>query len=137
MKKIDTLLCYNDFAKKICGENKIIDLLLSRFVLDVPYHLYIDLCFYDVPWRKRKKYILDHAAYALKFNPGVTRTNHDDKRELIKMIYPYLKRKVIMDTSSMDITEFASFCEGIDSFFYKPEDGDGGGWNKKILFERL
>jgi len=133
--KLERLFFYNRFAKEMCGKSKLLDIFLSRLFLKVPYNLYVDLCFYDIPWGERSKYILDHAIYALRYNPGVTRTNHDDKRDIIKKIFPYLKRKVIMDTSSMSKEEFISFCEGLDSFFYKPEDGDSGVGIKKFYIK--
>lgn len=126
MNKLERLFFYNMFCKGMCGQSKILDLFFSRLLLNVPYNLYVDLCFYDIPWYERSKYILDHAIYALKYNPGVTRSNHDDKRDIMKKIYPYLKRKVVLDTSSMSKSDFVDFCEGLDSFFYKPEDGDSG-----------
>lgn len=120
---------------EMCGHSKLMDIFLSRLFLKVPYNLYVDLCFYDVPWRERSKYILDSAVYALRYNPGVTRTNHDDKRDLMKKIYPYLKRKVIMDTSFMSKNDFMAFCDGLESFFYKPEDGDSGVGIKKLYIK--
>lgn len=135
MNKIKRLFYFNNIAKTMCGHSKLIDIFLSRLILKVPYNLYVDLCFYDVPWSERSKYILDHAVYALRYNPGVTRSNHDDKRDLMKMIYPYLKRKIIMDTSTMSKNDFMEFCKGLDSFFYKPEDGDSGVGIKKFYLK--
>lgn len=133
MKRLETLLHFNAFAKIMCGHSKMIDLFLSRLLLKIRYESYIDLCFYDVPWKDRKKYILRDLPYALMCNPGVTKDNHDDKRDIMRKIYPYLKRKVVLDTSTMTKNEFVAFCSDLDSFFYKPEDGDGGG-NLKVLF---
>lgn len=131
MKRLETLLHFNALAKIMCGHSKMIDLFLSRLLLKIRYESYIDLCFYDVPWKERKKYILRDFPYALMCNPGVTRDNHDDKRDIMRKIYPYLKRKVVLDTSTMTKNEFITFCNDIDSFFYKPEDGDGGGGIQK------
>ena len=135
MNKIQRLFHYNSFVKEMCGHSKLLDMFLSRLLLKVPYNLYVDLCFYDIPWKERSSYILDHAIYALKYNPGVTRTNHDDKRDLMKKIFPYLKRKIIMDTSTMTYNDFITFCDGLDSFFYKPEDGDSGVGIKKYYLK--
>lgn len=131
MNKIKKLLYYNSIAKEMCGQSKFLDILFSRLFLKVPFNLYVDLCFYDVPWKERPNYILDHTIYALRYNPGVTRTNHDDKRDIMKKIYPYLKRKIILDTSTMSINDFIAFCDGLESFFYKPIDGDSGVGIKK------
>ena len=135
MNRIERLLHYNEIAKLMCGHSKLLDIFFSRLLLNVPYNLYVDLCFYDIPWGERTKYILDHAIYALRYNPGVTRSNHDDKRDLMKKIYPYLKRKIVMDTSTMTRGDFEEFCKGLDSFFYKPEDGDSGVGIKKYYLK--
>lgn len=131
MNKIKKLLYYNSIAKEMCGHSKFLDILFSRLFLKVPFNLYVDLCFYDISWKERPNYILDHTIYALRYNPGVTRTNHDDKRDIMKKIYPYLKRKIILDTSTMSINDFIAFCDGLESFFYKPIDGDSGVGIKK------
>lgn len=135
MNKIKKLLYYNAITKEMCGHSKLLDIFLSRLFLKVPYNLYVDFCFYDVPWSERSKYILDHAVYALRYNPGVTRTNHDDKRDLMKKILPYLKRRIVLDTSAMSYSDFTAFCDGLESFFYKPEDGDSGVGIKKVYLK--
>lgn len=131
MNKIKKLLYYNSIAKEMCGHSKFLDILFSRLFLKVPFNLYVDLCFYDISWKERTNYILDHVTYALRYNPGVTRNNHDDKRDIMKKIYPYLKRKIILDTSTMSKNDFIAFCDGLESFFYKPTDGDSGVGIKK------
>lgn len=117
----------------ICGKSKVIDLILSRLIMKIPYNVYVDYCFYNKKWALRKDYIIDDFQYFIKYNPGVTRNNHDDKRDLVKKYLPYMHRKIILDTSDMNFLEFKKFVKDIDSFFYKPFDGDGGTGIQKYI----
>ena len=121
----------------MCGKSKVIDLILSRLIMKVPYNLYVDYCFYNKKWSLRKDYIIDDLKYFFQYNPGVTKNNHDDKRDIIKKYLPYLHRKILLDTSDMKLSEFKKFVEDIDSFFYKPFDGDGGAGIQKFMCKNV
>lgn len=136
MKKIldmiKRVLFYKSVVKKISGKSHFLDLLLSRILIGVPYERYIDFCFYDKPWKGRRDYLFNEWKYYVKYNPGVTRDNHDDKSEIMSKILPYLKRDVLK-TQNLSLDAFRTFVQGKKSFFYKPLDGDSGRGIEKIL----
>ena len=123
--KLKTLVCYKRKVYFLSKKNKFFDLLFSRLFLGINYSTYMDLGFYYKPWNVRKEYLLDDLPYHLRYNPGVTISNHDDKTDLLNKISPYLKRRILA-FNKLDFDEFSSFIKGIDSFFYKPADGDSG-----------
>lgn len=136
MKKIIVMIkkiChYNKIVKKISGKTRFFDLLISRLFLGVPYDRYVDFCFYEKPWKNRKNYLYSEWKYYVKYNPGVTRDNHDDKSDIHSRVLPYLKRDVLK-THNLSLDAFKIFVQGKKSFFYKPLDGDSGRGVEKIL----
>lgn len=136
MKKILDMikkaLYYKSVVKKISGKSHFLDMLLSRILIGVPYECYVDFCFYDKPWKGRRDYLFNEWKYYVKYNPGVTRDNHDDKSDVMSKILPYLKRDVLK-TQNLSLDTFRNFIQGKKSFFYKPLDGDGGRGVEKIF----
>ncbi len=135
MKKIIVMIKkiyhYNKIVKKISGKTRFFDLLISRLFLGVPYDRYVDFCFYEKPWKNRKNYLYNEWKYYVKYNPGVTRDNHDDKSDIMSKVLPYLKRSVLK-TEGLTYENFTAFLEGKKDFFYKPIDGDSGRGVEKI-----
>ena len=136
MKKIidmiKKILYYKSVVKKISGKSRFFDLLLSRVLIGVPYECYVDFCFYDKPWKGRGNYLFNEWKYYVKYNPGVTRYNHDDKSDVMSKVLPYLKRDVLK-THNLSLDDFKTFVQGKKSFFYKPLDGDSGRGVEKIF----
>lgn len=136
-KKLDAInkiLHYNAVVKKISGKSKLLDLFFSRLLLQVPYDSYVDFCFYNKSWSCRKNFLYNEWKYYVKYNPGVTRDNHDDKGDLMDKILPFMKRKTLK-TKGLTLDSFNVFIEGLPSFFYKPLDGDSGVGVEKIAVE--
>ncbi|OWV21558.1 hypothetical protein B7982_10620 [Fibrobacter sp. UWB2] len=136
MKKILDMikraLYYNSVVKKISGKSHFFDIFLSRIIIGVPFDRYVDFCFYDKPWKVRREYLFNEWKYYVKYNPGVTRGNHDDKSDIFSKCLPYLKREVLK-THNLSLDAFKVFVQGKKSFFYKPLDGDSGRGVEKIL----
>lgn len=123
---------YNSIVKKISGKSHFLDMFLSRILIGVPYECYVDFCFYDKPWKGRRDYLFNEWKYYVKYNPGVTRDNSDDKSDVMSKILPYLKRDVLK-THNLSLENFRTFVQGKRSFFYKPLNGDSGRGVEKIL----
>lgn len=136
MKKIicmvKNLFYHYSILKSISKKSKFFDLILSRLLINLPYDRYIDYCFYEKPWAGRKDYLYNELEYYLKYNPGVTRDNHDDKSDIMNKIQAYLKRK-LLKTKNMSYDDFKLFVQDLDTFFYKPLDGDSGKGIEKII----
>ncbi len=133
-KSLQALRYFSKISRIITNRNYFFDMFFTRVLLGYSYDFYLSCSLYNQPWIKRKDYIYDDTFYALKYNPGVTLDNHDDKTDLISKINPYLKRKVI-STVGLSYEAFSDFIKGLSSYFYKPFDGDGGHGIKKIYVE--
>lgn len=120
-----------ELVKEISHKNCIIDMFLSRVLLNVRYNEYLNLGFYKKPWHLRQKYIVDDLTPARKYNSNETKSNNDDKCHLLNKISPYINRKVL-STNDLTFSQFTKFIASSKSFFYKPSDGCGGQGIKKV-----
>lgn len=131
LRTIGELIKYARIVKKLSGKHRLLDMFFTRLRLGVWFSDYLDFGFYQQPWKVRKDYLYNEYEYHMKYNPGVTRNNHDDKRELVEKYKKYLCRDII-STNNLSIDVLKEFVNKHSVVFYKPCDGDSGKGIEKL-----
>lgn len=134
-KRINVVKNFSETSKMLCGNRKIIDFLLTKYILGVPIEEYLNLGFYNKPWNVRKQYLYNDDPLFRIYNPDVNFDSEDDKIDLYYKTKDFMRRKIITN-KNLSLEDFKKFTEGLCSFFYKPADSYGGKGIQKIYLDK-